>query len=134
MPVFGIVPYRTEARTRSEARTQAAVDDLLRILRVISEVMWTAEGRLLELLPNGMRHILRPPRVTPPLSDRVHYSGSWPALDGRYKHSRAVDRDFLLHPYHPESLPWGQLGMWHGERAALDYRPMRGYKTWGTIQ
>ena len=56
MPVFGIVPYRTEARTRSEARIQAAVDELLRILKTVNEVIRTAEGRLIELF--------RPPPVT----------------------------------------------------------------------
>ena len=56
MPVFGIVPYRTEARTRSEARMQAAVDELLLILKTVNEVIRTAEGRLIELF--------RPPPVT----------------------------------------------------------------------
>jgi hypothetical protein len=56
MPVFSIVPYRTEARTRSEARIQAEVDRLLLILKTVNELIRTAEGRLIELF--------RPPPVT----------------------------------------------------------------------
>ena len=66
MPVFGIVPYRTEARTRSEARIQAEVDRLLRILSTIGNVIRTAlstDRQLLDLFPNMMHPSLRPPPV-----------------------------------------------------------------------
>ena len=46
MPVFGIVPYRTEARTRSETAVQSAVDRLLLILKTVNDTIRTAEGRL----------------------------------------------------------------------------------------
>ena len=57
MPVFGIVPYRTEARTRSEARTQEAVDFMFLILRTINNVIHTAEWHL-------VKGLLRPPPIT----------------------------------------------------------------------
>ena len=119
MPVFGIVPYRTEARTRSEARTQEAVDFMFLILRTINNVIHTAEWHL-------VKGLLRPPPITllEGLGEYRPYA---------YGNLRAMDRDLLLHR-DKESLPWGQIGIWHGERGAIDYRPMGGYMTWGTIQ
>ena len=63
MPVFGIVPYRTEARTRSEARTQEAVDFMFLILKTVNDVIRTAEGRLIELFRPPP--VLRPPILPP---------------------------------------------------------------------
>ena len=63
MPVFGIVPYRTEARTRSEARIQAEVDRLLEVLRTVANVIRTAlstDRQLLDLFPNMIHPSLRP--------------------------------------------------------------------------
>ena len=74
MPVFGIVPYRTEARTRSEARIQAEVDRLLLILKTVNEVIRTAEGRLISLF------------IPPPLQRLFLPSYGYP--------KRAEDRDF----------------------------------------
>ena len=135
---------------RSKAET-AFVQLLLDVLRTVNDAISTATGpvswswgtgstladrgtgsRLLDAWPNMIRPSLRPPRVTPPRWGVDMFGGSWPALDGRYKGSRAVDRDYIQHL--GAFMPWGQLAMWHGERGGIEYRPMRGYMTWGTIQ
>ena len=107
MPVFGIVPYRTEARTRSEARIQAEVDRLLLILKTVNEVIRTAEGRLIELF--------RPP----------------PVLEQRYPvPHRAPDRRFRITGYPPYVL-WG--AGWGREDYEKD-RTTSYHMSWGTIQ
>ena len=133
MPVFGIVPYRTEARTRSEARTQAAVDELLKILRVISEVMWTAEGRLLELLPNGMRHILRPPPVT----STFYFGDLNPSFDD--VPGRAAGRHYVRSLLDGDWWRWGDMQL--GQEWQRYFTMTRGRDddgvpllSWGTLQ
>jgi hypothetical protein len=115
MPVFGIVPYRTEARTRSEARIQAEVDRLLLILKTVNEVIRTAEGRLIELF--------RPP----PFPDDL----------GRYPvPHRAPDRRFRIEVW-PRPL-WGVVQQADGSyRWDEDYernRTTSWHMSWGTIQ
>ena len=119
MPVFGIVPYRTEARTRSEARIQAEVDRLLLILKTVNEVIRTAEGRLIELF--------RPPPVLKGLLLPVgqHYTEPWRASDRSARIS-------LLRPL------WGIVQMANGSyRWDEDYEEdLTTYHhfSWGTIQ
>ena len=119
MPVFGIVPYRTEARTRSEARIQAEVDRLLLILKTVNEVIRTAEGRLIELFRPPP--VLRPP-ILPP--------------GQRYADpSRAADRSMRISMLRPL---WGVAQQADGsyrwdedyERDRTTYHNL----SWGTIQ
>ena len=113
MPVFGIVPYRTEARTRSEARIQAEVDRLLLILKTVNEVIRTAQGRLIEWF--------RPP----------------PVLEQRYPvPHRAPDRRFRI--TRQPGRVWGIVQMADGSyRWDEDYerdRTTSYHMSWGTIQ
>ena len=111
MPVFGIVPYRTEARTRSEARIQEAVDRLLLILKTVNEVIRTAEGRLIELF--------RPPPVLP------QQHSFWDR-----DHTRAADRSRRITGYPPYVL-WGAgWGREDYEEDRTTYHNL----SWGTIQ
>ena len=127
---------------RSKAET-AFVQLLLDVLRTVNDAISTATGpvswsladrgtgsRLLDAWPNMIRASLRPPPIA--------LLEGGPTRMGEYRpyaygNQRAIDRASLLHR-DKESLPWGQIGMWHGERGALDNRPMRGYNTWGTLQ
>ena len=120
MPVFGIVPYRTEARTRSEARTQAAFDELLLILKTVNEVIRTAEGRIIELF--------RPPPVLKGLllPAGQHYTEPW----------RASDRSARITLW-PRPL-WGVVQMPNGllrwdEEYEEDLTTYHHF-SWGTIQ
>ena len=80
MPVFGIVPYRTEARTRLETAVQEQVDFLLRILKTVNDVIRTSTGPiLLDLWPNMIRPSLRPPPVFL----------AWGALWDNLRHTRS---------------------------------------------
>ena len=119
MPVFGIVPYRTEARTRSEARIQAEVDRLLLILKTVNDVIHTAEGRLIELFRPPP--VLRPP-ILPP---GHHYADP----------SRAADRSMRISLLRPL---WGTVRMANGlYRWDEDYEEDRTTYhnlSWGTIQ
>ena len=111
MPVFGIVPYRTEARTRSEARTQEAVDRLLLILKTVNEVIRTAEGRLIELF--------RPPPVVLGLVD----PGLWISA----QEVRANNRTLKIVPYtNAHRYKWGD--------AVYELARERICASWGTIQ
>ena len=125
MPVFGIVPYRTEARTRSEARTQEAVDFMFLILKTVNDVIRTAEGRLIELF--------RPPPVLPP-----------PILPPGHQYAdpeRATDRLFVQRRNKPYWINYGNgpLGPffnvfgsinWPGEMHDVELRN----SGWGTLQ
>ena len=105
MPVFGIVPYRTEARTRSEARIQAEVDRLLEVLRTVANVIRTAlstDRVLLDALPQMIHPSLRP---------RIEiYTSNYPSLP-----NRASDREWrtpavrIFGQPDPDFLPppWG---------------------------
>ena len=108
MPVFGIVPYRTEARTRSEARTQEAVDFMFLILRTINNAIHTAEGRLIELfrplpvllppiLPPGQRYA--DPRRAADRSMRITRHPGWVWGYEGYEEDRTA--------YH--NLSWGAI-------------------------
>ena len=113
MPVFGIVPYRTEARTRSEARIQAAVDELLLILKTVNEVIRTAEGRLIELF--------RPPPLI--------YSGFFDPPKRARQRSKRITRQ--------PGRKWGVVRMANGLlRWDEDYEEERTtyHNSWGTIQ
>ena len=117
MPVFGIVPYRTEARTRSEARTQEAVDFMLLILRTVNNVIRTAEGRLIELFrppPVLLPPILRPDGLPDPhraynRSMRISLLrplwGIAQQADGSYRWDEDYEEDRTT--YH--NLSWGTL-------------------------
>ena len=114
MPVFGIVPYRTEARTRSEARTQEAVDFMFLILKTVNDVIRTAEGRLIELFRPPP--VLRPP-ILPP--------------GQRYADpKRAADRSMRITGYPPYVL-WG--AGWGREDYEED-RTTYHHRNWGAIQ
>ena len=111
MPVFGIVPYRTEARTRSEARTQADVDFMFLILRTMNNVIRTAEGRLIELF--------RPPPVVLGLVD--------PGLWINAQEVRANNRTLKIVPYtNAHRYKWGE--------DAYEFARERVCASWGTIQ
>ena len=135
MPVFGTVPYRTEARTRSEARIQAEVDRLLEVLRTVANVMWTAEGRLLELLPNGMRHILRPPPVT-----STFYFHTDPNIRFGEVPDRAAGRHYAqIAPMFSDWWRWGDMRL--GQESQRYFTMTRGLDdngvpllSWGTLQ
>ena len=122
---------------RSKAET-AFVQLLLDVLRTVNDAISTATGpvswsladrgtgsRLLDAWPNMIPASLRPPRIT-------LYEGRGEYRPYAYGNQRAIDRNYVQH--HDAFMPWGQLAMWHGERGAIEYRPMRGYMTWGTIQ
>ena len=96
MPVFGIVPYRTEARTRSEARIQAEVDRLLEVLRTVANVMRTAlttDRVLLDAFPQMIHPSLRP---------RIDISYGWAPSALRLA-KRAEDRE------RPNHRNWGTI-------------------------
>ena len=112
MPVFGIVPYRTEARTHAESMIQRAVDDLLLILRIVNNAIRTAEGRLFELF-------IPPPILPPPKLPPGH----------RYadRDERAGQRTMRITLW-PRPT-WGTADY---EKSRLVEIPA--YRTWGTIQ
>ena len=130
MPVFGIVPYRTEARTRSEARIQAEVDRLLLILKTVNDVIRTAEGRLIELF--------RPPPIfTGPIVD----GSLWRLMERESMNERATDRLLVQRRNKPYWINYGNgpLGPffnvfgsinWPGEMHDVELRN----SGWGTLQ
>ena len=136
MPVFGIVPYRTEARTRLEARIQAEVDRLLQVLRTVGDVIRTAlttDRRLLDAFPNMVHPILRPPPVAAPF-----YFGG-PNLNAWSIPQRANNRTHGISLTKDPDWRWGD--MQRGQEWLRHFRIIRGIgddgtslPTWGTLQ
>ena len=125
MPVFGIVPYRTEARTRSEARIQAEVDRLLLILKTVNEVIRTAEGRLIELF--------RPPPV------QALFTFGDPNIRAWHTPDRAAERSIGVSLTKDPDWRWGD--MQRGQESLRHFMISRGIGndgnplfTWGTLQ
>ena len=139
MPVFGIVPYRTEARTRSEARIQTEVDRLLQVLSIVGNVIRTAlttDRQLLDAFPNMIHPILRPPPITllegmPNTEYRPYAYGNRRAMDRGYAYS--------LHPAFASDWLWGDMLL--GKEWLRTFPVTRGtgddgwtLPNWGTIQ
>ena len=137
MPVFGIVPYRTEARTRSEARIQAEVDRLLRILRTVGDVIRTAlttDRQLLDAFPQMIHPSLRPPPVQALFTFGDPNIRAWDIPSNR-GNERTHGESSSLEP----NWRWGD--MQRGQEWLRWFKIIRGIgddgnplETWGTLQ